>query len=268
MLSETHRTMESFTHWLDEVVARGNWQAEVSFLSTTYTVHSHAGTRRFTRDEWMQHVLHTRSPDWRLVVHDVVAHRDRVGALFTRTMSDPQTGDKIVKHAIGVTRFVEGQFAEMWIAPRASAYGPWPNAAQSRAEWSVAAEDTLRPEEAAIAAAMTRYQEIRRTREAEGLRDLFIDPMIVHGPGNTREERLDEFVHRVATELHTIAGQTFECLDCFVAGSKAIMRWSYAHPHPTPTQPSPIAGLTLYAFRAGKIVERWQGELPHGTGWS
>jgi hypothetical protein len=47
-----------------------------------------------------------------------------------------------------------------------------------------------------------------------------------------------------------------------------MLRWSYTHLHPTPAQPSPIAGLTLYAFHAGKIVERWQGELPHGTGWS
>jgi SnoaL-like domain len=268
MLSETHRTIESFTRWLDEVVARGAWQAETSFVSTTYTVHSHAGTRHFTRDEWMAHLLRTRPPDWRLVVHDLVAHRDRVGALFTRTMSDPQTGAKIVKHAIGVTRFVEGQFAETWIAPRPSEHGPWPNAVQSRAEWSVTTDDTLRPEEAAIAAAMARYQEIRRTWQAEGLRELFVDPMIVHGPGATREERLDEFVRRVAAEPHTSPGLTAEFPDCFVAGSKAILRWSYTHPHPTPAQPSPIAGLTLYAFHTGKIVERWQGELPRGTGWS
>jgi len=183
-------------------------------------------------------------------------------------MSDPQTGDKSLKHGIGVIRFVEGQFAETWIAPRSSEHGPWPNAAHSRAEWSVAADDTLRPEEAAIAAAMARYQEIRRTWQAEGLRALFVDPMIVHGPGATREERLDEFVRRVAAEPHTNPGLAAAFPDCFVAGSKAIMRWSYMHPHPTPEQPSPIVGLTLYTFRAGKIVERWQGELPHGTGWS
>ena len=59
-----------------------------------------------------------------------------------------------------------------------------------------------------------------------------------------------------------------EAPDCFVAGRKAILRWSYSHPNSTPANPSPIAGLTLYAFRSGKVVERWQAALPPGTGWS
>jgi hypothetical protein len=55
--------------------------------------------------------------------------------------------------------------------------------------------------------------------------------------------------------------------DCFVAGSKAIARHSYWHSNPTPANPSPLAGLTLYEFRSGKIAERWQAVLPGGTGW-
>jgi hypothetical protein len=94
---------------------------------------------------------------------------------------------------------------------------------------------------------MTRYLEIRRTHEAEGLRELFVDPMIVHGPGATRDESLNEFVRRVTAEP---PGFTMQAHDCFVAGNKAILRWSYTHPNPTTEQPSPIAGLTLYAFLA------------------
>ena len=48
--------------------------------------------------------------------------------------------------------------------------GPWPNLPENRAGSSVAV-DVPTPEEAAIAAAMARYEEIRCTREAEGLRD-------------------------------------------------------------------------------------------------
>jgi hypothetical protein len=92
--------------------------------------------------------------------------------------------------------------------------------------------------------------------------------MIVRGPGASREERLEESISRVGTELETTPGQVMEAPDCFVAGRKAIMRWSYSHPHPTPAKPSPIAGLTLYAFSSGKVVERWQAALPPGTGWS
>ena len=109
------------------------------------------------------------------------------------------------------------------------------------------------PEEAVIAAAMARYQQIRRTREAEGLRELFVDPMIVHGPGPTREEYLDEFVRRVAAERQTMPGSVMEAPDCLLAGNKAILRWSYSHPDSTVAKPSPIVGLTLYAFWAGNV---------------
>ena len=114
---------------------------------------------------------------------------------------------------------------------------------------------------------MARYFEIRQTREADGLRDLFVDPMVVHGPGPTRAESLEEFISRVATELETTPGWKMTAEDCFVARSKAILRWNYWHPNPIPANPSPVAGLTLYEFRSGKIAERWQAALPGGTGW-
>jgi SnoaL-like domain len=267
MLSVTRQTVANLTRWLNEVVARGDWQAEASFISDTLTIHDDTGTRRFTREQWMESVLSTRSPNWRLAPHDVVVYRDRVGTVFTSTAADPQTGVATVKRAISVTRLVDGRFVEIWRARRSPEYGPWPNLAQSCEEWSVA-EDPLTPQESVVSAAMTRYLEIRQTREAEGLRELFIDPMLVHGPGATREERLEEFISRVATELETTPGQVMEAPDWFVAGRKSILRWGYSHPHPTPDKPSPIAGLTLYAFRSGKVVERWQAGLPPGTGWS
>ena len=268
MLSETQRTIDGFTRWLDEIVSCGNWKAEATCIAPTYTAHGPGGTQRFTRDEWMAHVLRTRSPAWRLDVHDLVARQDRVGGLFTITSSDTQTGARTTWRGIGVIRFEEGKCAETWTARRLSEYGLWPNSPDTRAAWSVAETDALSREEEAIAAAMTLYQEIRRTNDAERLRELFIDPMVVHGPGATREERLEEFVRRVASEPHDAPGYTTAWHDCFVAGRKALMRWSYVHPHPTPARPSPISGLTLYAFRAGKVVERWQGELPRGTGWA
>jgi hypothetical protein len=249
-------------------VARDDWHAEADFIADTLIIHSDTGTRRLTREQCMQSVLSTRPPDWRLKVHDLVAHGDRVGHVFTRIETHPRTGAASEAHGIEVARFADGKFAEIWLAPRSAAAGPWPNIARSRAEWSVA-QDPSTPEEVAIAAAMARYVEIRQTREAEGLRELFIDPMVVHGPGPTREERLDEFISRVATELEleTLPGPGMQAPDCIVAGNKALVRWNYWHPNPTLTNPSPLAGLTLYAFRSGKIAERWQAGLPPGTGW-
>jgi hypothetical protein len=138
-------------------------------------------------------------------VHDLIAQRDRLGVLFTNVASDAQTGHSIVKHSIAVLRLLDGTFAEIWLARRSPEYGAWPNLDRNRAEWSVA-DDPPHSEETAIAAAMARYVEIRQTREAEGLRELFVDPMIVHGPGATREESLDEFVRRVAAEPQTTPG--------------------------------------------------------------
>jgi SnoaL-like domain len=267
MLSVTQQTVANLTRWLTEVVARGDWQAEASYISDTLTIHNDTGTRRFTREQWMESVLRTRPADWRLAPHEVVVQRDRVATVFTSTASDPQTGVTTVKRAISQTHLVDGRFAEIWLARRSPEYGPWPNLASSCEEWSVA-EDPLSPQESVVSAAMTRYLEIRQTREAEGLRELFVDPMIVHGPAATREEHLEEFISRVATELETTPDQVMEAPDCCVARLKAIPRWSYSHPHPTPAKPSPIAGLTLYAFRSGKVVERWQAVLPPGIGWS
>lgn len=113
-------------------------------------------------------------------VHDVVVHRDHVGTVFTSTASDPQTGVSMVNRAISLTRLVDGRFAEIWLAWRSPEYGPWPNLAHSCEEWSIA-EDPLSPQESVVSAAMSRYLEIRQTRDAEGLRELFIDPMLVHG---------------------------------------------------------------------------------------
>ncbi len=267
MAGETQQIVDAFVRWLDEVVGPGDWQAESDFIADTLTIHGNAGTQHVTREQWMQSVLSTRSPDWRLTVHDLVGHRDRVGIVFTNTETNPQTGVATVKRGISVTRFIDGQFAEIWFAPRSTEVGPWPNLTHSRAGWSVA-EDPISTEEAALAAAMARYVKIRQTREAEGLRELFLDPMIVHGPGPTRAESLDEFIHRVATELETTPGYVMTAPDCVVAGNKAVLRWNYWHPNPSLAQPSPLAGLTLYAFHPGKIVERWQAALPPGTGWS
>lgn len=264
-MSETQQNVERFVLWLDEVVAKGEWRSEADFIASTLIIHSEVGTRRMTREQWVQSVLSTRPPDWRLTVHDLVAQGDRLGIAFTTTETHPRTGAKIA-YGLMVMRLADGQFAEIWSAPRSGEVGPWPNLSQSRAEWTIAAA-LPSPGEATIAAALERYFEIRQTHEAEGLRELFVEPMVVHGPGPTRTEILVEFIQRVATELDITPGLKFEAPDCFVAGNKAFVRWSYWHPNPSLAAPSPFAGLTLYAFRAGKIAERWQAGLTAGTGW-
>jgi hypothetical protein len=89
MHSEAQQTVAALGRWLNEGVARGDWQAEESYISDTLTIHSETGTRRFTREQWMELVLTTRPPDWRLAVHDVLVHRDRVGTVFTSTAFGP-----------------------------------------------------------------------------------------------------------------------------------------------------------------------------------
>ena len=49
MASATQQTLQAFTHWLDEIVARGDWRAEQDFIADTLTIHSDTGTRHLTR---------------------------------------------------------------------------------------------------------------------------------------------------------------------------------------------------------------------------
>jgi len=100
--------------------------------------------------------------------------------------------------------------------------------------------------------------------EAEGLRQLSVDPMIVHRPAATRAESLEEFIRRVAAEPEITPGSAMQAHDCFVAGNGAILRWSYTHPNPTTERPNPIVGLTLYLPRrndrrtvAGRVTPRY-----------
>src|SRR5947208_2448077 len=82
MSSETQLTVSRFAEWLDRVVAHGNWQAEADFIVATLIIHSDAGTRRLTREQYMQSVLSTRTADWRLAIDDLMAYGDRVGCVF------------------------------------------------------------------------------------------------------------------------------------------------------------------------------------------
>ena len=127
MSSETQLTVSRFAEWLDQVVAHGNWQAEADFIAATLIIHSNAGTRRLTREQWMQSVLSPRPSDWRLGIDDLTAYGDRVGCVFTSTETHPRTGAAIVKRGISITRFADGQFAEIWLAPRSAEAGAWPN---------------------------------------------------------------------------------------------------------------------------------------------
>ena len=40
MASATQQTLQAFTHWLHEIVARGDWRAERDFIADTLTIHS------------------------------------------------------------------------------------------------------------------------------------------------------------------------------------------------------------------------------------
>jgi hypothetical protein len=109
---------------------------------------------------------------------------------------------------------------------------------------------------------------IRQTRAAAGLRDLFVDPMVVHGPGPTGAESLKEFIRRVATELEIAPGLAMEPHDCIVAGAKAIYRLSYWHPNPTLSNPSPFARPNpLCVFGPARPRSDGKTALPGGTGW-
>jgi hypothetical protein len=53
MSDQTQQTVADFKRWLDQVVARGDWRAESDFIAPNFIVHSHTGTKRYSREEWI-----------------------------------------------------------------------------------------------------------------------------------------------------------------------------------------------------------------------
>ena len=109
MASAKEQTVEAFSRWLDEIASRGDWPGKRTFIADGLAIHSETGTRRLTRDQYMQWMLSTRPPDWRLTVHDLVAQGDRIGHAFTVSQTDPRTGTRGERHGIEVARFAGEQ---------------------------------------------------------------------------------------------------------------------------------------------------------------
>ena len=53
MSDQTQQTVADFKRWLDQVVACGDWRAESDFIAPNFIVHSHTGTKRYSREEWI-----------------------------------------------------------------------------------------------------------------------------------------------------------------------------------------------------------------------
>ena len=112
-------------------------------------------------------------------------------------------------------------------------------------------------------ATMERYFAIRAdVSRADELREMFREPMVVHGPGPTRVENLDEFVVRVKSEKDADPLLAFRADGVLCAGDRALLRWSYLK-----GEAVAAAGLTLYALDGAVVVERWQTSLREGVPW-
>lgn len=185
-------------------------------------------------------------------VHDLIVDHEYAGVRWTR---GEQTG-------LSLLRFAGNLPIQSWSAARSEGSGPWPatgdaqdliDLAASRA--AANASDTL--------ATLERYYEIRADQSrADELRDMFIEPMVVHGSGGSRSSSLDRFVEHVRNEPHETPGIRFQPHRTVAAVDRAFLLWSYTD------GPAVLGvGLTLYALDGGRIVERWQAELPAGMGW-
>ena len=53
MSDQTQQTVANFKRWLDQVVAYGDWRAGNDFIALNFIVHSHTGTKRYSREEWI-----------------------------------------------------------------------------------------------------------------------------------------------------------------------------------------------------------------------
>ncbi len=101
---------------------------------------------------------------------------------------------------LSLLRFETGVIVQSWSAARPADIGPWPGS-EEPADFVELASLRARADPTATRSAMSRYCEIRANQSrADELRELFVDPMVVHGSGPTRVENMDEFVARVRAE--------------------------------------------------------------------
>lgn len=267
MPSQTQITFDSYQKWHESVIQKADWEAEKNFIGSKFTVHDSNGIRIFSPSEWERERNQFFSDGNRIEINDLIIKKEKLCCLYTLVSPAAETGKVTLQGGIQIIRYEDGKMAETWIAVRPSEEGAWPKTFKQE-NWSFSDSDEITESEKPVFQAMIRYQEIRWTHEAEGLRDLFIEPMIIHGPGPTRTESLDELVERVKNEPKAAPGLKSVWNDMFVANNKAVMRWTYIMPPPVSETIRYVSGQTLYQFEKGKIVERWQAEIPRGMGWS
>ena len=163
---------------------------------------------------------------------------------------------------LSLLRFEGGVLVQSWNAARDPSAGSWPDDGANEHVVEAAVE-RAGTGAGAIRATLERYFAIRAdVSRADQLREMFSEPMVVHGPGPTRVENLDEFVARVKSEKDAIPRLTFRADDVLHSGNRSLLRWSYLKGDSVAA-----AGLTLYAFHEGVVVERWQTSMPEGAGW-
>lgn len=151
---------------------------------------------------------------------------------------------------------------QSWTGTRQTGAGPWPDP-EPPGDAVALAKQHAGKDPAPGRATLARYFEIRADQSrASELRSMFAEPMVVHGPGPTRVEDLDQFIERVRRETEGENPLRFRPDHSICSGDRALLRWTYFA-----GDTLAAAGLTMYAFQVGVIVNRWQASLPDLLAW-
>ena len=205
----------------------------------------------------------------------ITPHPGTIAALAGQALPGAQIDDLLVAGECAGLRWTRGEetglsllrfegelLVQSWSAARHTGGGPWPNAGVT-VEVVPLAIKRAAADRSSTHATMERYFAIRAdVSRADELREMFREPMVVHGPGPTRVENLDEFVVRVKSEKDADPLLAFRADGVLCAGDRALLRWSYLN-----GEAVAAAGLTLYALDGGVVAERWQTSLREGVPW-
>jgi hypothetical protein len=115
-MSEESVVRDLFDRW-ERVWHEGRYELVADCVAEIYTRHDESGTRRVTPEEYMVEIATGRleRPHTRFIVYDHVIAGDRAWFRFTRTWTDPSTGEPRTQAGMQLYRIEGGKLAETWL---------------------------------------------------------------------------------------------------------------------------------------------------------
>jgi len=116
-MSEESVVRDLFDRW-ERVWHEGRYDLVAECVAQVYNRHDESGTRSVTPEEYAAEIAAGRRerPNTRFIVYDHAIAGDRAWFRFTRTWTDPSTGEARTQAGMQIYRVEGGKLAETWLS--------------------------------------------------------------------------------------------------------------------------------------------------------